>query len=120
MVTPNFFVVLNEILGKISTAAASPLPNIDGNNNSSIPNMKQNQPLAQNLPPVIVIDQPQIEMIIELIQQQPFQQLQQQLQQPNLDPIAYAPIAKLEKFTGEEDDTQIWLHNVEKTIIANG
>ncbi|KAG9288489.1 hypothetical protein G9A89_015695 [Geosiphon pyriformis] len=30
--------------------------------------------------------------------------------------MAYAPIAKLEKFTGEEDDTQIWLNNIEKAI----
>ncbi|KAG9286959.1 hypothetical protein G9A89_001197 [Geosiphon pyriformis] len=34
--------------------------------------------------------------------------------------MVYAPIAKLEKFTGKEDDTQIWLYNVEKAIIANG
>ncbi|KAG9301475.1 hypothetical protein G9A89_006572 [Geosiphon pyriformis] len=40
-------------------------------------------------------------------------------QPPNLDPIAYAPIAKLDNFTGEEDDTQIWLNDVEKTIAAN-
>ncbi|KAG9287795.1 hypothetical protein G9A89_017390 [Geosiphon pyriformis] len=46
MVTLNPFVVLNKILGKISTAAASSLPNMDGNSNSLSPNMKQNQPLA--------------------------------------------------------------------------
>ncbi|KAG9297060.1 hypothetical protein G9A89_001544, partial [Geosiphon pyriformis] len=41
--------------------------------------------------------------------QQPLPQSQQQLQQPlqpNLDPITYAPIAKLEKFTSEEDNAQ--------------
>ncbi|KAG9293557.1 hypothetical protein G9A89_005560 [Geosiphon pyriformis] len=32
MVTPNFFVVSDEILGKIFTAAASPLSDMDGNN----------------------------------------------------------------------------------------
>ncbi|KAG9287654.1 hypothetical protein G9A89_024004 [Geosiphon pyriformis] len=48
--------------------------------------------------------------------QQPLQQLQQQLQQPNLDPMAYAPIAKLEKFTSKKDDTQIWLNDIEKAI----
>ncbi|KAG9305782.1 hypothetical protein G9A89_001070 [Geosiphon pyriformis] len=32
------------------------------------------------------------------------QHLQQQLQQPNLDSMAYTLIAKLEKFTGEEDN----------------
>ncbi|KAG9306001.1 hypothetical protein G9A89_009325 [Geosiphon pyriformis] len=38
MVTLNFFVVPDEILGKISTAAASPFPDIDGNGNGSTPN----------------------------------------------------------------------------------
>ncbi|KAG9286872.1 hypothetical protein G9A89_012422 [Geosiphon pyriformis] len=83
----------------------------------------------QNLPPVIVIDQPPIELIGEPIQppQVPPQQLlplQQLLQQPpqppNLDPMAYAPIIKLDNFTGEEDDAQVWLNDVEKAIAANG
>ncbi|KAG9300730.1 hypothetical protein G9A89_023528 [Geosiphon pyriformis] len=34
--------------------------------------------------------------------------------------MAYAPIAKLDNFTGEEDNAQIWLNDVEKTITANG
>ncbi|KAG9296608.1 hypothetical protein G9A89_015200 [Geosiphon pyriformis] len=34
--------------------------------------------------------------------------------------MAYASIAKLKKFTGEEDNAQIWLNNIEKTITANG
>ncbi|KAG9294252.1 hypothetical protein G9A89_021611 [Geosiphon pyriformis] len=64
---------------------------------------------------IIVIDQPPIEPISEPIQlpQVPPQQslsLQQPLQQPpqppNLDPMAYAPIAKLDNFTGKEDDAQ--------------
>ncbi|KAG9299004.1 hypothetical protein G9A89_020317 [Geosiphon pyriformis] len=29
----------------------------------------------------------------------------------NLDPMAYAPIAKLDNFTGEENDAQVWLNN---------
>ncbi|KAG9305968.1 hypothetical protein G9A89_016621 [Geosiphon pyriformis] len=33
--------------------------------------------------------------------------------------MVYTPIVKLEKFTGEEDNAQIWLNNVEKTITAN-
>ncbi|KAG9305755.1 hypothetical protein G9A89_005153 [Geosiphon pyriformis] len=33
--------------------------------------------------------------------------------------MAYAPITKLDNFTGKEDDTQIWLNNVEKAITAN-
>ncbi|KAG9303233.1 hypothetical protein G9A89_013559 [Geosiphon pyriformis] len=53
MVTLNPFVVSDEILGKISTAAASSLPNMDGNSNSSTPNMKQDQPLAV-LPDVVI------------------------------------------------------------------
>ncbi|KAG9288181.1 hypothetical protein G9A89_020487 [Geosiphon pyriformis] len=57
----------------------------------------------------------------ELSPQQPGQQqlLQQPPQLPNLDPMAYAPIAKLDNFTGEENDTQIWLNDVEKAIAAN-
>ncbi|KAG9295580.1 hypothetical protein G9A89_003883 [Geosiphon pyriformis] len=83
----------------------------------------------QNLPLVIVINQPPFNPIVEPIQQplqlpsqQPRQQqlLQQPSQPPNLDPMAYAPIAKLDNFTGEEDDTQIWLNDVEKAITANG
>ncbi|KAG9306917.1 hypothetical protein G9A89_000785 [Geosiphon pyriformis] len=33
--------------------------------------------------------------------------------------MAYAPIAKLEKFTSKENDVQIWLNNIEKAITAN-
>ncbi|KAG9295661.1 hypothetical protein G9A89_002979 [Geosiphon pyriformis] len=60
--------------------------------------------------------------LLPLPPQQPGQQqlLQQPPQPPNLDPMAYAPIAKLDNFTGEEDDAQIWLNNVEKAIAANG
>ncbi|KAG9287880.1 hypothetical protein G9A89_017475 [Geosiphon pyriformis] len=52
------------------------------------------QPITENLEP------------LQLPPQQPVQQqlLQQPPQPPNLDPIAYAPIAKLDNFTGEEDD----------------
>ncbi|KAG9295856.1 hypothetical protein G9A89_006595 [Geosiphon pyriformis] len=31
--------------------------------------------------------------------------------------MAYAPIAKLEKFTSEKDNAQVWLNNVEKAIF---
>ncbi|KAG9286042.1 hypothetical protein G9A89_022719 [Geosiphon pyriformis] len=47
------------------------------------------------------------------MQQQP---LQLPPQQPNLDPIAYIPIAKLDNFTSKENDTQIWLNDIEKAI----
>ncbi|KAG9299123.1 hypothetical protein G9A89_020436 [Geosiphon pyriformis] len=69
----------------------------------------------QNLPPVIVIDQLPINPIAKPIQQplqlppqQPEQQqlLQQPPQPSNLDLMAYAPIAKLDNFTDEENDTQ--------------
>ncbi|KAG9286170.1 hypothetical protein G9A89_010184 [Geosiphon pyriformis] len=50
------------------------------------------------------------------MQQQP---LQLPSQQPNLDPMAYPPIAKLDNFTSEEDNAQIWLNDVEKAIVAN-
>ncbi|KAG9299685.1 hypothetical protein G9A89_006401 [Geosiphon pyriformis] len=53
MVTLNPLVVSDEILGKISIAAASPLPNMNGNSNDSTPNMEQDQPLAV-LPNVVI------------------------------------------------------------------
>ncbi|KAG9289660.1 hypothetical protein G9A89_014395 [Geosiphon pyriformis] len=34
--------------------------------------------------------------------------------------MAYVPIAKLEKFTGEENNVQVWLNDMEKAITANG
>ncbi|KAG9303295.1 hypothetical protein G9A89_013621 [Geosiphon pyriformis] len=33
--------------------------------------------------------------------------------------MAYAPIAKLNKFNGEENDVQVWLNDVAKAITAN-
>ncbi|KAG9295001.1 hypothetical protein G9A89_017795 [Geosiphon pyriformis] len=42
------------------------------------------------------------------------------LQQSQQQPMAYASIAKIKKFTGKEDNTQVWLNNVEKAIAANG
>ncbi|KAG9289712.1 hypothetical protein G9A89_014447 [Geosiphon pyriformis] len=33
--------------------------------------------------------------------------------------MAYAPIAKLDNFTGEENNIQIWLNDIEKAITAN-
>ncbi|KAG9305672.1 hypothetical protein G9A89_022594 [Geosiphon pyriformis] len=98
-------------------------PNYQKQNNSNSELINQ-----QNLSPVIVIDQPLINSIAKLIQQpfqlppqQPVQQqlLQQPPQPPNLDPMAYAPIAKLDNFTGKKDDTQVWLNNIEKAIAAN-
>ncbi|KAG9304599.1 hypothetical protein G9A89_020163 [Geosiphon pyriformis] len=34
--------------------------------------------------------------------------------------MAYASITKIEKFTGKENDAQIWLNDIEKAITANG
>ncbi|KAG9306812.1 hypothetical protein G9A89_005713 [Geosiphon pyriformis] len=76
----------------------------------------------QNLPPEIVINQQPINLIAKQLQQLPIlpqQLLFQSPQQPNLNPMAYTPIAKLEKFTGKEDNAQMWLNNVEKAIAAN-
>ncbi|KAG9305310.1 hypothetical protein G9A89_007805 [Geosiphon pyriformis] len=77
--------------------------------------------------PNIVINHSPIDLIVKSIQQppqQPNSQNQQPFQQPpqppNLDPMVYAPIAKLDNFTGKEDDAQIWLNDVEKAIAANG
>ncbi|KAG9304650.1 hypothetical protein G9A89_020214 [Geosiphon pyriformis] len=33
--------------------------------------------------------------------------------------MAYTPIAKIEKFTSEKNDAQVWLNNIEKAIVAN-
>ncbi|KAG9290877.1 hypothetical protein G9A89_011027 [Geosiphon pyriformis] len=58
----------------------------------------------------------------ELIQQPPQQPLQQIHQLPvpqQQQQMAYAPIVKLNKFTGEEDNAQVWLNDVAKAITAN-
>ncbi|KAG9299381.1 hypothetical protein G9A89_014030 [Geosiphon pyriformis] len=66
----------------------------------------------QNLPLVIVINQSPINPIAEPIQQ-PLQLPPQQppLQPPNLDLITYTAIAKLNNFTGKEDNIQVWLND---------
>ncbi|KAG9292553.1 hypothetical protein G9A89_006924 [Geosiphon pyriformis] len=46
MVTPNPFVVPDEIFSKISTVAASPIPDMDGNSSNTSPKLGQDQPLA--------------------------------------------------------------------------
>ncbi|KAG9295506.1 hypothetical protein G9A89_013535 [Geosiphon pyriformis] len=107
-------------------------PEIETPNIRMPPNQRNQGPELinqQNLPSVIIINQLLINPIAEPIQQpsqlppqQPGQQqlLQQPPQPPNLDPIAYAPIAKLDNFTGKEDNAQIWLNDIEKAIAANG
>ncbi|KAG9303484.1 hypothetical protein G9A89_018380 [Geosiphon pyriformis] len=95
-------------------------PDLENSEIKTPNHQRQNNPNSelinqQNLPPVIVISQPPINFIAELIQQplqlppqQPVQQqlLQQPPQPPNLNPMAYAPIAKLDNFTGKEDNAQ--------------
>ncbi|KAG9296153.1 hypothetical protein G9A89_014745 [Geosiphon pyriformis] len=85
--------------------------------------------INQHLSSVIVIDQPPVEPIGQPIQipnqqtQQPPPvppQQQQQLPSQQQQQMAYAPIAKLDKFTGKKDDAQVWLNNVKKAITANG
>ncbi|KAG9306235.1 hypothetical protein G9A89_016139 [Geosiphon pyriformis] len=34
--------------------------------------------------------------------------------------MAYTPITKIKKFTGKENNAQVWLNNVEKAIATNG
>ncbi|KAG9290492.1 hypothetical protein G9A89_002467 [Geosiphon pyriformis] len=63
------------------------------NSEIETPNIRTLEPIQ---PPQVPPQQP-------LPLQQP---LQQSSQPPNLDPMAYAPIAKLDNFTSEEDDTQ--------------
>ncbi|KAG9292546.1 hypothetical protein G9A89_006917 [Geosiphon pyriformis] len=53
MVTLNPFVVPDEIFSKISTAAASPIPNMDGNSSGTSSKLGQDQPLAV-LPDVVL------------------------------------------------------------------
>ncbi|KAG9298978.1 hypothetical protein G9A89_020291 [Geosiphon pyriformis] len=109
-------------------------PDLENSEIKTLNHQRQNNPNPklinqQNLPLVNIIDQSPINPIAEPIQQplqlpsqQPEQQqlLQQPPQPPNLDPMTYAPIAKLDNFTGEEDDAQVWLNDVEKAIAANG
>ncbi|KAG9295560.1 hypothetical protein G9A89_003863 [Geosiphon pyriformis] len=100
-------------------------PKIETLNFQTQPNQNAQNPdfnNQQHLPPVIVINPPLAPPNAQE-QQQPQPLLQQQIQQqpqPNLDPMAYAPIAKLEKFTSEENNAQVWLNNVEKAIATNG
>ncbi|KAG9286382.1 hypothetical protein G9A89_014548 [Geosiphon pyriformis] len=92
--------------------------NLENSEIETLNHQRQNNPNPelinqQNLSPVIVINQLPINPIAEPIQQPlqlPLQQPPPQL--PNLDPMAYAPIAKLDNFTGKENDTQ--------TITVNG
>ncbi|KAG9306262.1 hypothetical protein G9A89_016166 [Geosiphon pyriformis] len=65
-----------------------------------------NQP---DLPPVIIINPPPVELI-----GQPSQP-----PQPNLDSMTYVPIAKLKKFIGKENNTQAWINDIVKAITAN-
>ncbi|KAG9302021.1 hypothetical protein G9A89_021065 [Geosiphon pyriformis] len=118
--TPNFQIQQNPDLE--NSEIKTPNHQKQNNPNSELSNQ-------QNLSPIIVISQSPINPIAESIQQPlqlpPQQPVQQQLfqqppQPPNLDPMAYAPITKLDNFTGEEDDAQVWLNDVEKAIAANG
>ncbi|KAG9293294.1 hypothetical protein G9A89_007540 [Geosiphon pyriformis] len=99
-------------------------PKIKTPNIRMSPNQRNQNPELinqQNLPPVIVIDQLPINPVAKPIQQ-PLQ-LPPNTQYNNNcfnNPMTYAPIAKLDNFTGKEDDTQVWLNNIEKAIAANG
>ncbi|KAG9288566.1 hypothetical protein G9A89_003441 [Geosiphon pyriformis] len=104
-------------------------PNFQAQQNLNIENseietpnqQRQNNPKPelinqQNLSLIIIIDQLLINSVAKPIPQPlqlpPQQLLQQPPQSPNLDSMAYAPIAKLDNFT-------VWLNNVEKTIAVN-
>ncbi|KAG9295767.1 hypothetical protein G9A89_008995 [Geosiphon pyriformis] len=101
---------------KIKTLNIQPPPNQNNQNPNLINQL--------DLLPVIVINSPPVELIGQPPQQshqqiqQPLVPFQQPLQ-PNLDPMAYAPIAKLEKFTGKEDDAQAWINDIAKAITTN-
>ncbi|KAG9284510.1 hypothetical protein G9A89_014114 [Geosiphon pyriformis] len=53
MVTPNPFVVPDEIFNKISTVVASPIPDMDGNSSGTSPKLGQDHPLTV-LPDVVL------------------------------------------------------------------
>ncbi|KAG9296976.1 hypothetical protein G9A89_001767 [Geosiphon pyriformis] len=40
-------------------------------------------------------------------------------QQQLIAQMAYAPIAKLEKFSGKKDNAQTWINNITKAITTN-
>ncbi|KAG9291081.1 hypothetical protein G9A89_012953 [Geosiphon pyriformis] len=81
------------------------------NQNNQNPNINN----QQHLSPVIGINPSPAPPNAE--QQQQSQLLpQQNQQQPQQQPMAYAPITKIKKFTGEENNTQVWLNDVEKAI----
>ncbi|KAG9298599.1 hypothetical protein G9A89_000818 [Geosiphon pyriformis] len=103
-------------------------PEIETLNIQAPPNQNNPNPeiINQHLPPNIVINHLLINLIVESIQQPPQQPnlqiqqlqgppqqlpkqqqlLQQSQQQLNVNQMAYAPIAKLENFTGKEDNAQ--------------
>ncbi|KAG9289123.1 hypothetical protein G9A89_022432 [Geosiphon pyriformis] len=58
--------------------------------------------------------------MISTFRQFPFQSKQKKtdLLRP-YDPMAYTPITKLDNFTSEDDNVQVWLNDVEKAITAN-
>ncbi|KAG9295819.1 hypothetical protein G9A89_009048 [Geosiphon pyriformis] len=68
----------------------------------------------------ISFQQPSLQQLIQQPVQQPQQQLQLPIQQQQLImPMVFAPIAKLEKFTSEENNVQTWINDVAKAITAN-
>ncbi|KAG9303937.1 hypothetical protein G9A89_005847 [Geosiphon pyriformis] len=105
--TPNFQTQQNPNLENPEIGT----PNFQMQHNQNNQNSDINN--QQHLPPII-----RINPLLQPPQQpqQLLQQLQQQLQQPNVNPMAYALIAKLEKFTGKENNAQVWLNDVEKAI----
>ncbi|KAG9301661.1 hypothetical protein G9A89_016731 [Geosiphon pyriformis] len=52
-------------------------------------------------------NQQNLNSLLQLPPQQNQQSFQQPPQPPNLDPMVYTPIAKLDNFTSEEDDAQV-------------
>ncbi|KAG9307787.1 hypothetical protein G9A89_023352 [Geosiphon pyriformis] len=76
--------------------------NLENSEIKTLNHQRQNNPNSE------LINQQNLPPLLQLPPQQPVQQqlLQQPPQPPNLDPMAYTPITKLDNFTGEEDDTQ--------------
>ncbi|KAG9295893.1 hypothetical protein G9A89_006632 [Geosiphon pyriformis] len=92
-------------------------PNLENLENTT-PNIQTPQnpkQINQNNLPLNIPHQPN-QPSLQQSAQQPLQLLSQQLQQPVQQQMTYALIAKLKKFTSNEDDAQTWINNVVKAI----
>ncbi|KAG9293539.1 hypothetical protein G9A89_005542 [Geosiphon pyriformis] len=88
--------------------------------NQTLENQKNQNPnvINQHLPSVIMINPPPAPPNAEQQQQSQLLSQQQIQQQPQQQPMAYASIAKIEKFISEENNTQNTVINVRDFELA--